>query len=157
MPELTQKEKLHAFLRDAIDNAAGDSPLYGCQLRFTHFEFADEENYGICLGNVVSDTRPGPGGVMDEWDARLIVTTYARVTGIERDERLSAYAQSKAIALKVAELLWADNGLGGRTCNSWPGKLIDDYDQLSADQTHAVNNLYVVLNRSGANLPEPWS
>jgi hypothetical protein len=153
----SQKKRLYDFLSEAIAAAGVGTPLYGAELRFTEFEYTDESDYGIALGNVVSDPRPGIGGVMDESDARLIVTTYTRLTGLERDERAPAYEQSKAIALKVAELMFNDNGLNNRTCNSWPGKLIDDYDQLSANHTHAVNNLYVVLNRSGKSLPEPWS
>lgn len=148
---MSQKYFLWEFLRDTIDAAQPDSPFYGARLRFTHFEYTDEEDFGICLGNVVSNPN---GGV--EYDARLIVTTYCRIGEVERDDRYDAYEQAKTLALAVQALLQNDPGLGGRTCSTRVGLLVDDFDELSAGQAHAVNNLYVVLNQISFDLPSPW-
>lgn len=149
---MSEKQKLFDFLQAGIEAATDDSPLYNACLRFTHFDYTDEDDVGLLLSNVVSD----PAGAV-EYDARLIVTTYVRIGGVERNDRYEEYELSKALALKVSELIYDDDSLGGRTCRTIIGKLIDDVDdQLSAGQRHAVNNLYVTINWSGKPLPEPW-
>ena len=43
----SQKKKLFDFLHDAITAAVAGNPLYNAQLRFSHFEYTDEEDFGI--------------------------------------------------------------------------------------------------------------
>lgn len=149
----SQKKHLFDFLQAAIVTATAGDPLYQAQRRFTHFEYTDEEDFGVSLSNVVSSPA---GGV--EYDVRIIVTAYVRIKGIERDDRYDEYEQSKAMALKIAEHISNDDSLGGRTCRTLLGRLIDDVDdQISAGHVHAVNNLYVTVNWSGIPLSEPWS
>ncbi|HYE72271.1 MAG TPA: hypothetical protein VEF04_03030 [Blastocatellia bacterium] len=153
----SQKKKLFDFLKDAITAARSSSdPLYKAKLRFTHFEYTDEDELGLCLSNAISEPGMGIDGV-SEFDVRLIITSYARIQGVERDDRYEPYEKSKAAILKVSELLLEDDGLGGRSCRTMVGQLVDDVDdQLSASQRHAVNNLYVILNWSGKEFPAPW-
>lgn len=133
-----------------------NSPLFGSKLRFSHHEYTKEDDWGIHLSNVTSIPRT-LGDETKEFDARLIVTTYVRVGALpDRDDRYAAYERANAMALAIAHLIWADNGLGGRTCNTFVGQMIDDFDSLSAGQQHAVTNLYVTVNQSGAPLPGLW-
>lgn len=152
----SEKKKLFDFLQEAINASSPDDPIHEAKLRFTHFEFTDEDDYGLILSNVVS--QPGASGAgYVEYDARLIVTGFARIGGVERDDRHEPYELSKAIALRAAQLIGDDDSLGGRTCRAVTGQMVDDVDdQLSVGQRHAVNNLYVVCNWSGAELPAPW-
>lgn len=153
---MSQKGKLFDFLTDLIAAAGSGTPLHGVKLRFTPFEVTKEEEAGIHLSNVVSDPRPKSGGLTDEYDARLIVVTYARISGPQRDDRRTAYEKSNAMMLAVAGAILADEGLGNRTCNARVGKQIDDFESLAAGQMHAVNNLYVVLNSTGQPLAAPF-
>lgn len=149
----SEKKKLFDFIQEAIAAASGVNPLYQAALRFDHFDYTDEDDFGVLLSNVVS----APAGAV-EYDARLIVTTYVRIKEVERNDRYDEYEQSKEMALEIANLISTDDSLGGRTCRTVLGRLIDDVDdQLSVGQTHAVNNLYVTVNWSGKDLPEPWS
>ena len=153
---MSQKKHLYDFLTDLIAAAAINTPLQGVLLRFTPFEITDEDDAGIHLSNVVSDPRLKSGGLAEEYDARLVIVTYARIAGPERDERQAGYEKSNAMMRAVAAAIINDEGLGGRTCNARVGKQVDDFESLAADQIHAVNNLYVVLNSTGQELAAPF-
>jgi hypothetical protein len=153
---MSAKRNLYDFLSDKIQAALNTSPIYQAKLRFTHFEVTGEDDYGMHLSNVVSTPRPGRTGNTEEFDTHVIVTPYARIKGPERADRLAAYEKANAMALTVAGLILADEGLGNRTCNAFVGQMVDDFDELAADQVHAVVNLYVTVNHSGKQLPGLW-
>lgn len=145
----SQKKNFYDWLVNAVTTAQANTPLYRIQTRFTPFEYSDEEDFGLCLSNVVSNPSIGLSGA-DEFDCRLIITSYARIKG-ERDNRQEAYEKAKAIILEIVRLMREQRG-----CDHI-GQLIDDIDdQLSPGQKHAVNNLYVVLNRTGDEMPGMW-
>jgi len=153
---MSQKKHLYDFLNDLITAAAPATPLHGVKLRFDHFDITKEDDAGIHLSNVISDPRLKSGGIADEYDARLIVVTYVRVAGPQRETRLDEYERSNGMMRAVVAAILADEGLGGRTCNTRVGKQVDDFESLAAGQMHAINNLYVVLNSTGRQLEAPF-
>lgn len=133
-----------------------NSPLFASKLRFSHHELLKEDDWGLHISNVTSIPRT-LGDESKEFDARLIVTCFVRVPAKpDRDDRYAAYERANAMALAIAQLIWADSGLGGRTCNTFVGQMIDDFDVLDTGQVYAVTNLYVTVNQSGAPLPGLW-
>lgn len=160
-PYAGEKARLYYFLKNAIEAAAENTPFYQAQLRYTHFEYTKEEEYGICLSNTVGQPGCGPADEYREFNVRIIVTAYCRIPSAERDERIEADAKAYLLAMAVAKLIdeQPDLGTGSVGClnSSRIGKLIGDVDDtLAAGQKHAVYNLYVTINHDGRPLPEPW-
>ena len=160
-PFAGEKARLYYFLKNAIEAAAEGTPFYQALLRFTHFEYTKEEEYGLCLSNTVGQPAFSRYEDYREFNVRLIVTAYCRIPGAERDERIEADSKAYLLAMAVAKLIDENQDLsdGGVGClnSTRVGKLIGDVDDtLAAGQKHAVYNLYVTINHDGRPLPEPW-
>lgn len=142
---------LFDFLRERIDAAVPESPLFDLELHDTVYQTITKER-GVRISEAVGDLSPGPDSIR-EYDVELIVTCFSKVLGKNVKDRQPALISVFGIQKAVYEILLADSTLGDRVCDSLMRKGGRGYDVFE-DGVFAVTNMPMIINPSGARYTE---
>ena len=147
---LSIEHKLFLFLQEALDDAPAEDPLYEAELHDSLHQVIKRDR-GLRIGECRSLLAPRPDNALDEFDARLTVTCFARVAGADKSERLAARDAVIGLASKVIRLVLDDPTLGGRVCDLLAGQVDREYASING-QPFALAKLPLVINPSGRRL-----
>lgn len=136
------------FINVAVEAATDDEkPLYGAEIHDTVYEQI-KDNHGVRISTPASTLAPHDG-VIQDFDAVVILVCFARVKGADKTERLEALDVCDAVTKAVAELFFNDSQMGGKVCDTQVLRHAMDFDSIGSD-VFAVSNLPIVVNPSGA-------
>lgn len=138
---------LFDFLAEAIRRAEPGTVLYELELHDTVYQKIATSR-GIRISDAFGSMAPDIGGGIKEYDVNLQIVCFSKVEGKEKSHRQPALADIFEIQKAVYLTLLGDQTLGGRVCDSWPGKGLRAYDSMDGTP-YAVANISLVINPSG--------
>lgn len=145
---MTIEDATHDFLKDAIEAAAGGDALHGTRIDDTVYEDITGVDYGIRIGDCDADCAPTDEDVMEEFDAKLTVVFYARITDNDVASRKAARTLARQLWLQTARLFWADTTMGGRVRDVLVRRARRGYDTENGT-VYAIVNMPLLVNGTG--------
>ena len=110
------EESVYQTLRNAIDTAAGDSPLLGADIYSTEFERINGA-YGFQVGDVECEFAPRINGEIDEYNALMNLKAFVRVGEATPDKLVQSRTQLAGLMRSAVKVFQDDPNLGNTVCD----------------------------------------
>jgi len=110
------EESVYQTLKNAIETAATDSPLYGADIYSTEFERINAP-FGFQVGDVECEFAPRAGGEIDEYNAVMNLKAFVRVGEVTPEKLVQSRTQLAAIMRAVVKIFQDDPNLGNTVCD----------------------------------------
>jgi hypothetical protein len=148
----TIEDVVEEFLQDAVDAADEDDTLHGAEVRDDWQTIT--KDFGYIVGDCIANPAPIPGGEMGEFDALLIVVSFARVVGQDKTERKAARRKARALYLRAAKMLGLNPQMNSTVRDSRILRCRRGFDSISSADVYAVVHMPLIVNETGQQVDE---
>ena len=134
------------YFEERFNASESGSVIYDLELHDTIYQQITKPR-GVRISDAFGAMAPDGGGGVKEHDVNLTIACFVRVEGKDKQARRMASQAVFEISEEIYGLLFDDQTLGGRVCDSVPGQFTRSYDVLDA-KPYAVVNIPLVINPS---------
>lgn len=148
MAEIAIEDHVYAFIAESIDEAVDGDALFEAELHDNIYRDIEKE-FGVRIADCESDLAPNSGATeVLEFDGRLEIVTYARVTSADRANRQAARSKALSLAKAVAKLFLDDPTMNDRVNDSRVLRAARGWDSIRSTP-YAVMSLPLIVNETG--------
>ncbi|MGE0133041.1 MAG: hypothetical protein AB7U82_33610 [Blastocatellales bacterium] len=149
---MTVEQTLYDFLNALITAALSGNPLYQVELHDTFYRRLIKD-VGVRIGDCEAEISPLPGAeAAEEFNARLTLVCYSRITGTDKSARATARDQVTAMAREIALKIYLDPRLNLQVNDARVLAVRRGYDSINDADHYAVANLDVIVNEMGQQI-----